>query len=205
MSCYITRAMLRFAKEEKSCVWPFTMSHHYLAFMIYPSDGRIYVFDSASYELSVYQEFVDIIQDAYKYYVNQGGKHKEGYVRMEVRTKFPCHKQPNGSVLCGYYCCEFLRCTNRYVSNPEDYDPSDLQGLPNAQSPNEIVTGVQRDMCQFIRREICHEKGNFFSPRQDMAAYPQLCRWPRDQWPETDEKSEKSDKRAKSGKSAKQS
>ncbi|KAL6642578.1 hypothetical protein ACP70R_020759 [Stipagrostis hirtigluma subsp. patula] len=214
MSCYIARAMLRFAKEDKSCVM--AVHHvvdHYLAFMIYPSAGRIFVFDSADYELSAYQEFVNIIQDAYKYYVNQGGKHKTGYVRMAVRTKFPCQKQPKGSILCGYYCCEFLRCTNRYVSNPEDYDPSELQGPANAQSPTEIVTALQRDMCQFIRREIYHEKGNFFSPGQDMAAHPQLCKWPRDQWPETEdkiekekrEKSDKSEKRAKSAKSAKQS
>ncbi|KAL6623240.1 hypothetical protein ACP70R_033119 [Stipagrostis hirtigluma subsp. patula] len=29
---------------------------------------------------------------AYKYYVNQGGKHKEECVRMAVHTKFRCHK-----------------------------------------------------------------------------------------------------------------
>ncbi|KAL6655752.1 hypothetical protein ACP70R_006578 [Stipagrostis hirtigluma subsp. patula] len=46
--------------------------------------------------------------------------------------------------------------------------------MPNR--PPKSSLPLQRDMCQFIRREICHEKGNFFSPRQDTAAYPQLCR-----------------------------
>ncbi|KAL6594288.1 hypothetical protein ACP70R_048481 [Stipagrostis hirtigluma subsp. patula] len=51
---------------------------------------------------------------------------------MVVRTKFYCYKQPKGSILCSYYYCEFLWCTNHYVSNPEDYNPSDLLGDSHA-------------------------------------------------------------------------
>ncbi|KAL6648123.1 hypothetical protein ACP70R_012347 [Stipagrostis hirtigluma subsp. patula] len=65
---------------------------------------------------------------------------------MSIRSKFWCRKQLPGSNLYGYYCCEFLRGTARYLTNPEDLTYLEHMGDGHARTAVDIVTLVQKDM-----------------------------------------------------------
>nr|ABA93591.1 transposon protein, putative, CACTA, En/Spm sub-class [Oryza sativa Japonica Group] len=76
-----------------------------------------------------------------------------------------CHKQPRGTVLCGYYAYEFLRVNRRYRVYAED-----LPRLERRTSFDDTgITNVQRDLCHFIHHEYCHVKGDFFDPESALA------------------------------------
>ena len=64
--------------------------------------------------------FFFIKNRAYKHYIYKEGIHPPGRKdKMVMHTNFPCHKQPAGSMYCGYYVCEHMRQLGRYTKDPE--------------------------------------------------------------------------------------
>nr|AAX96289.1 hypothetical protein [Oryza sativa Japonica Group] len=87
-----------------------------------------------------------------------------------------CHKQPRGTVLCGYYACEFLSVNGRYRVNTKDLPRIELR----TSFDDTGITNVQRDLCHFIHRECCHMRGEFFDPEGALTTsdeFKQLREW----------------------------
>uniref|UniRef100_K3Y1T3 Uncharacterized protein n=1 Tax=Setaria italica TaxID=4555 RepID=K3Y1T3_SETIT len=83
----------------------------YIAFMTLKWKDRHYIWAPCNFQ-------------AYQHCITDGGIHNpERPKEMVVRTNFPCHKKPSGSVHYEYYVCEHIRMLGRYTTDPERTRP----------------------------------------------------------------------------------
>ncbi|XP_062198169.1 uncharacterized protein LOC133900904 [Phragmites australis] len=204
MSIYIGRAMLEI--QDKDCIMaPYNFNYHFICIMRMPKSSRLVVLDSTDLPQKSYQDLIDVIQRAYKWYVMKGGINDMAKAdAMTVRTHFPCHKQGFDIVLCGYYVCQFLRINGRYTTNPEDIShhctctflfssvfvvTSVLTLLVvslfharmieciHTSLKDEDIQNIQRDMCWLIMHKVIHRSGMFFDLGGQLASHLRLCEW----------------------------
>jgi hypothetical protein len=120
------------------------------------------------------------------------GEHPPNKKRLSVKYGFKCAKQPLGSLHCGYYVCEHHRTCGQYKVYLEDVSHHYFMYLyflspffhclinsfllhqyPNYREEWDYpfthdmqkggVDNVISDICLFLRREIFHVDGAFFT------------------------------------------
>uniref|UniRef100_K3YYU5 Ubiquitin-like protease family profile domain-containing protein n=1 Tax=Setaria italica TaxID=4555 RepID=K3YYU5_SETIT len=133
--------------EKKCTKCPYTLQKdHWICIIILPKLGEAVVLDSACYHRDRYKNFIGIIQkyDITWQYLNTCGVHNPKRMKaMKIMYHRFCHKQPPGSMLCGYYVCEFIRNNRSKIKDKQ-------------------IDNICMDMARFILCEICHEDGAFF-------------------------------------------
>jgi hypothetical protein len=72
-----------------------------------------------------------------------------------------CAKQPEGSVLCGYYACEYLRVCGSYSHSWWQLKKS-LKWWRKEKVDSTNITQTITDICKFVTDECCHVGGSFF-------------------------------------------
>jgi hypothetical protein len=78
-----------------------------------------------------------------------------------------CTKQPEGSVLYGYYACEYLRACGSYHQNWRQLKKS-LSWWWKKKVDSRNITQTVADICKFVTDECCEVGGNFFYAESDL-------------------------------------
>jgi hypothetical protein len=72
-----------------------------------------------------------------------------------------CAKQPEGSLLCGYYTCEYLRACGRFNQSWWQLKKSQSWWW-NERIDHNTITNTIADICKFVIDECAHVGGTFF-------------------------------------------
>jgi hypothetical protein len=90
-----------------------------------------------------------------------------------------CAKQPERSVLCGYYAYEYLRACSSYSHSMRQLKKS-LEWWWKEKVDSRNITQTVADICKFVTDECCHVGGNFFYAESELGMaekYQRLHNW----------------------------
>ncbi|AQK69717.1 Cyclin-dependent kinase B1-1 [Zea mays] len=113
---------------------------------------------------------------AYRFYWKDlGGEHPEDKPNLSI-SLFPYgDKQPPGTVMCGYYVCEWCRVIFHYMVNREDVPKSKINAEWLERDMVSVdVAKVVKDLLYFMRREVLHQQGLFYNTNGNLQQFPEL-------------------------------
>ncbi|KAM0890274.1 hypothetical protein ACQ4PT_027105 [Festuca glaucescens] len=183
VSAYIAHMMLKW--KDRHYIWaPYHIGAHWIAFCIDVKMGHVIVYDSLDYPRKRYEEFIFVLQKAYHHYIKKGGGYNpDKPEEMTIRTNFPCHKQPAGSVYCGYYMYEFLRVLGRYATDLERVRA--YLSYIGIRLDEKHLLAIGADLCRFILYEVVHPRSTYFHPEHVLATddkFSSLPKWESQQY-----------------------
>jgi len=90
-----------------------------------------------------------------------------------------CSKKPEGSLLCGYYTCEYLRACGRFSKSWRQLKKSQ-SWWERERIDHRTITQTVADICKFVTDECCHVGGTFFNNKSELGMaekYVKLRHW----------------------------
>ena len=84
-----------------------------------------------------------------------------------------CAQQPYGSVLCGFYVCEYLRTCSRFSSSWRQLKKA--QDWWRMEKVDQDIRQTVADICKFVI-ESTHEGNTFFNQESELARDPKFDR-----------------------------
>jgi len=79
-----------------------------------------------------------------------------------------CAKQPERSVLCGYYACEYLRSCGSYNHSWRQLKKS-IGWWRRERVDSISINQTIADICKFVTDDCCHVGGKFFYAESELA------------------------------------
>lgn len=90
-----------------------------------------------------------------------------------------CAKQPYGSLLCGFYACEFLRACSKYSTSWRQLKKSQ-QYWEKKKVDEKNHTQTVAEICKCIMDDCVDAEGKFFYAESELGSaekYEKLCNW----------------------------
>lgn len=116
-----------------------------------------------------YSAYRKYVEDPDYYDRRSEKKKKQNYgTKLRVRRQFPCAKQPEGSLLCGYYTCEYLRACEGYSHSWRQLKKS-IGWWRRERVDHATITQTVSNICKFVTDECCHVEGTFFYAESELA------------------------------------
>lgn len=97
---------------------------------------------------------------------------------MYIYLYMQCAKQPFGSNMCGFYCCEHLRANIKYCSSWNQL--KNAVECRNHDMRDPEFKQLVADICKSIMDDVVDVDGKWFDVHSDMAMNPKyksLCNW----------------------------
>jgi len=91
-----------------------------------------------------------------------------------------CAKQPPGTVLCGYYVCEYLRACNKHNQSWRQLKKGIDWWQKEQNTNHHNFDQTVADLCKFVTDQVAHEGKPFFnelSPLGQLPEYEKLRKW----------------------------
>ncbi|GJN15553.1 hypothetical protein PR202_gb02474 [Eleusine coracana subsp. coracana] len=108
-------------------------------------------------ELGVQKKLISVSLRTWTQYLNMTQTNKKGKAKLHHSFKFPCHQQPSGSEMCGFYVAYHmvLTCSKVGLPRPEDFK------VPTTTIDHEDLCKIRRKTATFLFTEVINPKGEF--------------------------------------------
>lgn len=123
--------------------------------MIYPDYSKVEILDSLAKEEKEYQILIDALQSVWQKFIKGNrGPWKEKLTIHHVS----CERQPQGTNLCGYFVCEWIRMQ---ISERRPSTFVELDRLRRDLPYKDRFQPLQEEIAGFLMADVIHPKGKF--------------------------------------------